>query len=91
MVEDSPEPNIINEDNPSEGYISMDKVLLPKGVEITLRDVLSGVENDYIVINEDYIITSGFDVYLDHVKQGKKIIKVKKRIRNLEKIKLSLF
>jgi hypothetical protein len=50
----------------------MDKVLLPKGVEITLRDVLSGVENDYIVINEDYIITSGFDVYLDHVKQGKK-------------------
>jgi hypothetical protein len=69
----------------------MDKVLLPKGVEITLRDVLSGVENDYIVINEDYIITSGFDVYLDHVKQGKKIIKVKKRIRNLEKIKLSLF
>lgn len=91
MVEDSPEPNIINENNPSEGYISMDKVFLPKGVELTLRDVLSGVENDYIVINEDYIITSGFDVYLDHVKQGKKIIKVKKRIRNLEKIKLSLF
>lgn len=91
MVEDSPEPNIINENNPSEGYISMDKVFLPKGVELTLRDVLSGVENDYIVINEDFIITSGFDVYLDHVKQGKKIIKVKKRIRNLEKIKLSLF
>jgi len=91
MVEDSPEPNIINENNPSEGYISMDKVFLPKGVELTLRDVLSGVENDYIVINEDYIITSGFDFYLDHVKQGKKIIKVKKRIRNLEKIKLSLF
>ena len=41
MVEDSREPYVINEDNPSEGYISMDRVFLPQGVHVTLKEVLN--------------------------------------------------
>ena len=91
MVEDSPESYVINEDNPSEGYIKMDRVFLPKGVEITLREVLNSGEDDFIVIDDDFVILQGNGVYLKHLRQGKENIKYKKRKNILERIKLSLF
>ena len=91
MVEDSPESYVINEDNPSEGYIKMDRVFLSTGVEVTLREVLNSGEDDFIVIDDDFVIVEGHDVYLNHLRRGKENIKYKKRKNILERIKLSLF
>ena len=91
IVEDSPEPYVINEANPSEGYILMEKVFLPKGVELTLREVLNSGEDDFIVIDDDFVIVKGHGVYLNHLRRGKEKIRYKKQKNILEKIKLSLF
>lgn len=90
MVEDSPEPYVINEDNPSEGYMSMDRVFLPQGVEVTLREVLNSGDDDFIVIDDDFVIVKGHDLYLNHLRQGKEKIRYKKQRNILERIKLSL-
>ena len=91
MVEDSPESYVINDDNLSEGYIKMDRVFLTTGVEVTLREVLNCGEDDFIVIDADFVIVEGHDVYLNHLRRGKENIKYKKRKNILERIKLSLF
>ena len=90
MVEDSPEPYVFNDDNLSEGYIKMDRVFLPTGVEVTLREVLNSGEDDFIVIDDDFVILQGHRVYLNHLRQGKENIKYKKRKNILERIKLGL-
>ena len=90
MVEDSPEPYVINEDNPSEGYISMDRVFLSTGVEVTLREVLNSGEDDFIVIDDDFVILQGNNVYLNHLRLGKEKIRYKKQRNILERIKLGL-
>ena len=89
MVEDSPEPYVINEDNPSEGYIKIDRVFLPTGVEVTLREVLNNGD-DFIVIDNDFVIVKGHGVYLNHLRQGKEKIRYKKQRNIPAKIKLSL-
>ena len=90
MVEDSPESYVINDDNLSEGYIKMDRVFLPTGVEVTLREVLNSGEDDFIVIDDDFVILQGNGVYLNHLRQGKENIKYKKQRNIPAKIKLSL-
>ena len=90
MVEDSPEPYVFNDDNLSEGYIKMDRVFRPTGVEVTLREVLNSREDDFIVIDDDFVILQGNDVYLNHLRQGKEKIRYKKQRNILERIKLSL-
>ena len=89
MVEDSPESYVINEDNPSEGYIKMDRVFLPQGVQVTLKEVLNNGD-DFIVIDNDFVIVKGHGVYLNHLRQGKEKIRYKKQRNILERIKLSL-
>ena len=89
MVEDSPEPYVINEDNPSEGYIKMDRVFLPNGVSVTLREVLNNGD-EFIVIDDDFVIVKGHGVYLNHLRQGKEKVRYKKQRNILERIKLSL-
>ena len=91
MVEDSPEPYVFNDDNPSEGYISMDRVFLPQGVEITLKEVLNSGEDDFIVIDNDFVILQGNGVYLNHLRRGKEKIRYKKQRNIPAKIKLGLF
>ena len=90
MVEDSREPYVINEDNPSEGYIKMDRVFLPQGVQVTLKEVLNNGD-DFIVIDNDFVIVKGHGVYLNHLRQGKEKIRYKKQRNIPAKIKLSLF
>ena len=90
MVEDSPEPYVFNDDNLSEGYINMDRVFLSTGVEVTLREVLNSGEDDFIVIDDDFVILQGYNVYLNHLRQGKEKIRYKKQRNILERIKLSL-
>jgi hypothetical protein len=90
MVEDSREPYVINEDNPSEGYIKMDRVFLPNGVSVTLREVLNNGD-DFIVIDNDFVIVKGHGVYLNHLRQGKEKIRYKKQRNIPAKIKLGLF
>jgi ribosomal protein L21 len=90
IIEDSFEPYVINEDNPSEGYISIDRVLLPQGVQVTLREVLKSGNDDFIVIDDDFVILEGHGVYLNHIRQGKENIKYKKRKNILERIKLGI-
>ena len=90
MVEDSPEPYVFHDENPSErGYIKMDRVFLPTGVEVTLREVLNNGD-DFIVIDDDFVIVKGHGVYLNHLRQGKEKIRYKKQRNILERIKLSL-
>ena len=91
MVEDSPEPYVFYDDNPSEGYISMDSVFLPTGVEVTLREVLNSGEDDFIVIDNDFVIVKGHGVYLNHLRLGKEKIRYKKQRNIPAKIKLGLF
>jgi len=91
MVEDSHEPFVINDDNPSEGgYISMEKVFLPQGVEVTLREVLKSGDDDLIVIDDDFFIVKGHGVYLNHLRQGKEKIRFKKHRNIPARIKISL-
>ena len=90
MVEDSREPYVINEDNPSEGYIKMDRVFLPQGVQVTLKEVLNNGD-DFIVIDNDFVIVKGHGVYLNHLRQGKEKIRYKKQRNIPAKLKLSLF
>jgi hypothetical protein len=90
MVEDSREPYVINEDNPSEGYIKMDRVFLPQGVQVTLKEVLNNGD-DFIVIDNDFVIVKGHEVYLNHLRQGKEKIRYKKQRNIPAKIKLGLF
>ena len=91
MVEDSPEPYVFHDENPSErGYIKMDRVFLPTGVEVTLREVLNSGEDDFIVIDDDFVILQGNNVYLNHLRLGKEKIRYKKQRNILERIKLSL-
>jgi ribosomal protein L21 len=90
MVEDSPDPYVINDDNLSEGYIKMDRVFLPQGVEVTLREVLKSSDDDFIEIDDDFFIVKGHRVYLNHLRQGKENIKYKKRKNILERIKLGI-
>ena len=90
MVEDSPEPYVFNDDNLSEGYIKMDRVFLPQGVEVTLREVLNNGD-DFIVIDNDFVIVKGHGVYLNHLRQGKEKIRYKKQRNIPAKIKLGLF
>ena len=90
MVEDSPESYVINEDNPSEGYIKMDRVFLPQGVQVTLKEVLNNGD-DFIVIDNDFVIVKGHGVYLNHLRQGKEKIRYKKQRNIPAKIKLGLF
>ena len=89
MVEDSREPYVFNDDNPSEGYIKMDRVFLPQGVQVTLKEVLNNGD-DFIVIDNDFVIVKGHGVYLNHLRQGKEKIRYKKQRNILERIKLSL-
>ena len=89
MVEDSPEPYVFNDDNLSEGYIKMDRVFLPQGVQVTLKEVLNNGD-DFIVIDNDFVIVKGHGVYLNHLRQGKEKIRYKKQRNILERIKLSL-
>jgi hypothetical protein len=90
MVEDSPESYVINEDNLSEGYIKMDRVFLPNGVSVTLREVLNSGEDDFIVIDDDFVILQGHGVYLNHLRRGKEKIRYKKQRNIPAKIRLSL-
>jgi hypothetical protein len=90
MVEDSPEPYVFNDDNPSEGYISMDRVFLPQGVQVTLKEVLNNGD-DFIVIDNDFVIVKGHGVYLNHLRLGKEKIRYKKQRNIPAKLKLSLF
>ena len=89
MVEDSPEPYVFNDDNLSEGYIKMDRVFLPQGVQVTLKEVLNNGD-DFIVIDNDFVIVKGHGVYLNHLRQGKEKIRYKKQRNILERIKLGL-
>ena len=89
MVEDSPEPYVFNDDNLSEGYIKMDRVFLPQGVQVTLKEVLNNGD-DFIVIDNDFVIVKGHGVYLNHLRQGKEKIRYKKQRNIPAKIKLSL-
>ena len=90
MVEDSPESYVINEDNLSEGYIKMDRVFLPNSVSVTLREVLNSGEDDFIVIDDDFVILQGHGVYINHLRRGKEKIRYKKRKNIPAKIRLSL-
>ena len=89
MVEDSPEPYVFNDDNLSEGYIKMDRVFLPQGVQVTLKEVLNNGD-DFIVIDNDFVIVKGHGVYLNHLRQGKEKIRYKKQRNIPAKIKLGL-
>ena len=89
MVEDSPESYVINEDNLSEGYIKMDRVFLPQGVQVTLKEVLNNGD-DFIVIDNDFVIVKGHGMYLNHLRQGKEKIRYKKQRNIPAKIRLSL-
>ena len=89
MVEDSPESYVINDDNLSEGYIKMDRVFLPQGVQVTLKEVLNNGD-DFIVIDNDFVIVKGHGVYLNHLRQGKEKIRYKKQRNIPAKIRLSL-
>jgi len=89
MVEDSPEPYVFNDDNLSEGYIKMDRVFLPQGVQVTLKEVLNNGD-DFIVIDNDFVIVKGHGVYLNHLRQGKEKIRYKKQRNIPAKIRLSL-
>ena len=67
----------------------MDRVFLPTGVEVTLREVLNNGD-DFIEIDNDFVIVKGHGVYLNHLRQGKEKIRFKKRKNILERIKLGI-
>ena len=61
-----------------------------QGVQVTLREVLNNGD-DFIVIDNDFVIVKGHGVYLNHLRLGKEMIRYKKQRNIPAKLKLSLF